>query len=63
MTGSTLQGHNIATVPTTIVVTNTLAPNKAPMPIRTSTPVEKDVTDENTSGDPFPMAKNVTPAT
>ncbi len=61
--GSTLEGHNMETDPTTTVVTKTLAPSSAPMPIRTSLPPENDDTEENTSGDPFPIARKVTPAT
>ncbi len=44
-------------VPTTIVVTNTLAPNNAPRPISGSAPLVKDDTDENTSGAPLPIAE------
>jgi hypothetical protein len=49
-------------VPTTIVDVKTLPPISAPMPIIASPTPENDVKDENISGDPFPKAKNVTPA-
>jgi len=60
--GSTTVGQVMASEPTTMVVTNTLPPRSAPIPIKASLLPAKEVTDENISGDPFPMARNDTPA-
>jgi len=48
--------------PATTVETKTLPPNKAPRPTNTSAFPATDANELNTSGDPFPNARNVTPA-
>ena len=48
--------------PTTTVVMNTLPPSNAPMPTNMSALPATDANEENTSGEPLPKARNVTPA-